>query len=686
MSFDISQLNPAQKKAVETVDQPLLLLAGAGSGKTRVITYRIAHLIANCRVHPTRILALTFTNKASKEMRERVYELLKSKAKGTTVSTFHALCVGILRQYIDLLGYRKDFLIYGTNDQLAVVKNIMEDAGIDELGLFKPQEAQFEILKAKGDGHNASFFYEQKQDPRAQLMGNILENYNKILKGSNAIDFEDILFLVLDLIKNFPQDIAPLFEKYDYVLVDEYQDTNRTQYHIVKQLIARTRKLCVVGDDDQSIYGWRGADIRNILDFKKDFPETETIKLEQNYRSTNVILDAANQVIANNSSRMEKSLWTAQEGGELIRWVEEGTEPEELANVIYHMKSYHYKHGCKWNDFAILYRSNFQARVIEEALRDEGVDYRVIGGTKFFDRKEIQDPLAYMKFIHNPKDEVSLHRIINYPRRGIGKTTLMAMNDAQNETELSLFDVMQNAREVTKLSEGALRSIESFCETILDTRRRLAEEVPFYKVFREFFEDVGIKDELEKSEKNEKTREKKVTNFLEFVNGLYLYGERRGEEANLGKYLEYIALFTEGDDKKEEKDQVTLMTVHSSKGLEFDYVALVGLTAEQFPNKRAVQDGSLEEERRLFYVAITRARKCLSMSMAKMRMLYKDVVLNQMSPFLMEINPKLFNPPPFGDADPVQEKENKQKARSRVLGLKDRLKNLKTDQANDPHL
>ncbi|MGK0291532.1 MAG: superfamily I DNA/RNA helicase [bacterium] len=659
--IDLSSLNLQQRLAVETVDLPVLVLSGAGSGKTRVITTRIAYLISNRYVPANKILALTFTNKASKEMRERVVEQLGKKSKGVTISTFHALCVQILREYIDLLGYRKNFIIYDTSDQQALIKSIIEDNEIDDLDIFTFKDAHFEILQAKGKGVPPAFFLSQKENLHAQLLGKVYEEYNRMLKGCNAIDFEDILQLAMVLLEEHLDDVEPLISKYEYILVDEYQDTNQIQYKFVKILIAHTRKLCVVGDDDQSIYSWRGADIRNIHDFQKDFPEAKIIRLEQNYRSTSVILNAANDVIKNNSSRMEKTLWTAEDDGAPIYWIEGENEEEELIESIRLMKVHKVKNACDWTSFAFLYRSNHQSRIIEEQLREEGVPYQLVGGTKFFERKEVQDCIAYLRFAHNTNDEVSLHRIINYPRRGIGKGTILSLNEARKDyPKMTLFQTIENARAITTLSENTLLSLESFADLIERTQWML-KQADFVSTFKNVFEEIGFKQEIEKEEKNEKTREKRVNNYREFLFSMSRYQEKRSPK--LGKFLEYLALFTDSDDFDNKKDQMTLMTVHASKGLEFDYVGLVGLTDDQFPNKRSLQDGGLEEERRLFYVAITRARKALSMSYPKTRFVYKKKETNVPSRFISEVNSKLFDTPPMGAVCEVRAEEKRQDAR-----------------------
>jgi superfamily I DNA/RNA helicase len=651
--FSLADLNPEQKRAVETIDKPLLLLAGAGSGKTRVITYRIAHLISNRNVPPIKILALTFTNKAAKEMRERVQLMLKGKTQGIMITTFHSLCVRFLREFIHLLGYRRDFVIFDTNSQLATIKTIYEDEEIDPK-IFNLKATFYEIMKVKGKGKGPEFFLDQKSDPYAQVTGKVFQEYGKTLKGCNAVDFEDILYLTIELFKKFPNETDLLKRRFEYIMVDEYQDTNRVQYSLIKYLTENSRKLCVVGDDDQSIYGWRGADIKNILDFQKDFPEAEVIKLEQNYRSTSIILNAANDVISHNSARMAKNLWTRGDEGTSIRWIDEANPQQELEEVVNKMNHYKYSTGDSWSGFAFLYRSNFQSRAIEEQLRNVGIPYQLIGGTKFFDRKEIQDCLAYLRFLHNLKDEVSLFRIINYPKRDLGKTTIMALTQARIARNLSLFEMMEAAESLSDLKPRAVKSIKSFVETIHEFRAKLQTQ-PFYQVFQELFERIGIKAEIEKEEKVEQLREIRVNNFLEFVNTLYLYGERRAHEgkgATLLDFLDYVSLFTDTDELDQNSGKVSLLTVHSAKGLEFDYVAIVGLTEGQFPNHKAVEEEMVEEERRLFYVALTRAKKILSLSMSRSRMYYGEWQYTEPSRFLFEIDKGLFERPPFEHEDP----------------------------------
>lgn len=672
-SYHLNQLleglNPEQQKAVSTIDKPVLLLAGAGSGKTKVITSRIAYLIANS-VPSDAILALTFTNKAAREMKQRTIGILGKSAKKLTVTTFHAFCVQVLRQHIHLLDYNPNFVIYDTSDQQSVIKTIMEDAEWDELGVFDYKEAHYEILKAKGDGKLPRDFLMLQQNVRAQLLGNIFDKYNEVLFGCNAIDFEDILHLTLKLFADFPEELQPLFEKFQHVLVDEYQDTNRVQYQLVSYLTKKYRRLFVVGDDDQSIYGWRGADIRNILDFQKDFPEAEAIRMEQNYRSTPLILQAANEVIANNSNRMAKNLWSAAERGDKIRWILGNDQEDELTQVVQQIKLQQYDLKYQWKQFAILYRSNHQSRAIEEQLRNEGVPYQMVGGTSFFDRKEIQDCIAYLKFLRNPKDDVSLHRIINYPRRGIGQSSLIALNDIRKETGEHLFDIMGDMESLERIPTAAAKSMKSFAEMIQHYIKEL-ENRPFYLVAKELFEDLGMAAAIEKQEKVPEQADKKKNNFYEFINTMYLYGDRK-PGSDLRDFLEYLALFSDTDTMEDQNNQVTLMTVHSAKGLEFDHVSVVSMTEEIFPHKRSVEEGGLEEERRLFYVAVTRAKKHLILSSSRARKMYGDMLHCQPSRFIKEISPELFMNPPFAQ---VSEEEKEKQSDDARAAFFNRLKN-----------
>ena len=661
--MDLSHLNPQQRQAVTSIKGPILVLAGAGSGKTKVIIQRIAWLIQVEQVLPAEILAVTFTNKAALEMQERLKDELRGQQKGVQLSTFHSLGVQLLREHIDQLGYRSNFVIYDTQDQQSVIKGIMEDHDLEDSGLIDAKGVHYEIGQAKNRGLGPDHFLQQRDSTRSTQVGQVFAEYQRVLKGCNAIDFDDILLLTLKLFEEHSEAMEPIRERYHYLMVDEYQDTNRVQYQLMCHLCQRHRNLCVVGDDDQSIYGWRGADIRNILDFERDFPEAKIIRLEQNYRSTPTILKAANQVISQNPQRMPKELWSQKPTGVSLEWIEGKDEAEELELVARRIKIQILRHGRSHSDYAILFRSNFQSRLIEETLRDSGIPYQVIGGTSFYERKEVKDALAYLKVIHNHSDEVSLHRIINYPRRGIGKTSLIQANYYCQLLRKPLFEICKQARQHSRIPTEAAMSMESFAQTILRYRQRFQQE-PLGEVLRELLSDVGLIRNLETQKVDPKTKEKRVGFVLELMRGLDRFVEQNPEK-RLRDYLERVMLFTQNDREEESvSNQVTLMTLHSAKGLEFPYVFLVGMAEGVFPNQRSLDESGEEEERRLCYVGITRAREELTLSMARRRKRYREEILQTMSRFLNDIDPSLFQVAPGGKVDAAQKALQKKQSRA----------------------
>ena len=661
--MDLSHLNPQQRQAVTSTKGPILVLAGAGSGKTKVIIQRIAWLIQVEQVLPAEILAVTFTNKAALEMQERLKDELRGQQKGVQLSTFHSLGVQLLREHIDQLGYRSNFVIYDTQDQQSVIKGIMEDHDLEDSGLIDAKGVHYEIGQAKNRGLGPDHFLQQRDSTRSTQVGQVFAEYQRVLKGCNAIDFDDILLLTLKLFEEHSETMEPIRERYHYLMVDEYQDTNRVQYQLMCHLCQRHRNLCVVGDDDQSIYGWRGADIRNILDFERDFPEAKIIRLEQNYRSTPTILKAANQVISQNPQRMPKELWSQKPTGVPLEWIEGKDEAEELELVARRIKIQILRHGRSHSDYAILFRSNFQSRLIEETLRDSGIPYQVIGGTSFYERKEVKDALAYLKVIHNHSDEVSLHRIINYPRRGIGKTSLIQANYYCQLLRKPLFEICKQARQHSRIPTEAAMSMESFAQTILRYRPRFQQE-PLGEVLRELLSDVGLIRNLETQKVDPKTKEKRVGFVLELMRGLDRFVEQNPEK-RLRDYLERVMLFTQNDREEESvSNQVTLMTLHSAKGLEFPYVFLVGMAEGVFPNQRSLDESGEEEERRLCYVGITRAREELTLSMARQRKRYREEILQTMSRFLNDIDPSLFQVAPGGKVDAAQKALQKKQSRA----------------------
>ena len=661
--MDLSHLNHQQRQAVTSTKGPILVLAGAGSGKTRVIIQRISWLIQVEQVLPAEILAVTFTNKAACEMQERLKVELRGRQKGVKLSTFHSLGVQLLREHIDQLGYRSNFVIYDTQDQQSVIKGIMEDHDLEDSGLIDAKGVHYEIGQAKNRGLGPDHFLQQRDSTRKTQVGQVFTEYQRVLKGCNAIDFDDILLLTLKLFEEYSEAMDPLRERYHYLMVDEYQDTNRVQYLLMCHLCQRHRNLCVVGDDDQSIYGWRGADIRNILDFERDFPEAKIIRLEQNYRSTPTILKAANQVISQNPQRMPKELWSQKPTGVPLEWIEGKDEAEELELVARQIKIQVLRHGRSHSDYAILFRSNFQSRLIEETLRDSGIPYQIIGSTSFYERKEVKDALAYLRVIHNHSDEVSLHRIINYPRRGIGKTSLIQANYYCQLLRKPLFEICKQARQHSRIPTEAAMSMESFAQMILRYQQRFQQET-LGEVLRDLLADVGLIYDLETQKIDPKTKEKRVGFIMELMRGLDRFVEQNPEK-HLRDYLERVMLFTQNDREEElVSNQVTLMTLHSAKGLEFPFVFLVGMAEGVFPNQRSLDESGEEEERRLCYVGITRAREELTMSMARRRKRYREEVSQTMSRFLSDIDSSLFKVAPGAKMDMGQKALQKKQSRA----------------------
>ncbi len=657
--LDLSSLNPQQREAVTTAHGAVLILAGAGSGKTRVIIHRIAHMIEQLQVAPSEILAVTFTNKAAKEMQERLKEQLQGRQRGVQLSTFHALGVRLLREHIEELGYRQNFIIYDTQDQQSVIKTIMEEQNLDDTGLIDFKGVHYEIGQAKNRGAGADHFLSQTDSTREYLIGQVFQEYQRVLKGCNAVDFDDILNLTLELFEHHSAVMEPVRQRFRYLMVDEYQDTNRVQYRLLLHLCRNHRNLCVVGDDDQSIYGWRGADIRNILDFEQDFPEAKIIRLEQNYRSTPVILEAANNVISHNSQRMPKKLWSQKPSGAKLDWIEADDENAEMEQIVRRIRTQVLKYGRRHGDYAILFRSNFQSRSVEESLRDAGIPYQVVGSTGFYERKEVKDALAYLKIVHNTFDEVSLHRVINYPRRGIGKTSLIQANYYCKLLQRPLFEICKHARQHEKIPSEAAAGMEGFAHLILRYRQRFQQE-PLGVVFRELLDEVGLLRELAAQKVDSKTKEKRIGYIHELIRGLNRYVEQNPER-QLRDYLERIMLFTQNDrDEDEPQNMVTLMTLHSAKGLEFPYVFLIGMAEGTFPNQRSVEESGESEERRLCYVGITRAKEELTFSMAKKRKRFKEELTQQPSRFLLDIKPELFTVP-IGAEMSVEVKQEKKK-------------------------
>ncbi len=634
--MDLSMLNPQQRLAAETTEGAVLILAGAGSGKTRALTYRIANLLSK-GVPAWQILAITFTNKAAREMRERIDALSPGAAEEAWVSTFHASCARMLRRDIEKIGYTRAFTIYDDDDQMTVIKELLKKRDIDDK-LLPPREIKAKISDAKNKLQNPDeWFASSARDFRMQMIHDIFRAYEERLKAANALDFDDLLVKTLELFAQHPPVLEYYQNRFHYIHVDEYQDTNYAQYMMIKLLAGKHQNLCVVGDDDQSIYGWRGADLRNILDFEKDFADCTVIKLEQNYRSSANILDAANNVIAHNEGRKEKALWTDREGGHSIRLFKAGDEREEAAWICDRMQQL-LQTGLRYQDMAVLYRMNAQSRVLEEMMVRAGIPYRVFGGMRFYDRKEVRDIVAYLRVIVNPADEVSLRRIINQPKRSIGDATIAELVRHAEQEGYSLFAAMLEPTEA--LASRARKCVGDFAQ-LLTRLTTLRYTMGLGEFVSQLIEETGLAAQYEKDHSEE--AQTRLENIREFVGAVQEF-EKMAEEATLEGFLENVALVTDLDGMQGESLAVTMMTLHSAKGLEFPVVFLTGMEEGIFPSGRSLNDPArMEEERRLCYVGITRARDMLHLSHASQRMLFNQMLHNAPSPFLREIPHRLLD-------------------------------------------
>jgi ATP-dependent DNA helicase UvrD/PcrA len=666
--LNLSSLNPQQRQAVETLRGPVLILAGAGTGKTRVITCRIAHMVAK-GIAPGNILGVTFTNKAAREMQERVRALLprqvqspKSKVPGEnrpTICTFHSLCVKILRQHIEKLGYKRNFVIYDESEQLAAVKKIL--SAISSKGDKADPGAVLALLsKFKNGGEGSKAFV----DPNLRALAvHVAKRYESALHACNAVDFDDLILLTLRLFREHPDALAACREKYRYVMVDEYQDTNASQFELVHALTKEHRNFCVVGDDDQSIYGWRGAEIANLLNLEEHFPEVKIIKLEQNYRSTTTILNAANAIIKNNVRRRGKTLWSGKGAGTKIQLNTYENDETEAREVIGQIEFKRLAHRVPWKDCAILFRTNQQSRPLETALRTAGVRYHLIGGQSFFDRREIKDFLAYLKTFLNPHDDISLLRIANVPARGLSDVTMERLLGASHERKCSVFAAMKNPLVTTAFQKGTRESIEAFVEFIERTRGQLdgraGSPLPaaaptatdgahgvtrptlLLQTWAEnFLNETGYFAELQRLDKDPEVSEVRIRSLRELMATMDGVGNAPMER--LENFLENITLDSDREEDKENTgDAVTLITMHSCKGLEFPHVFIVGLEDGLLPHSRSKAEGTLDEERRLFYVAVTRAMQTLAISHCGGRKKYGQLLPCHPSPFLKELPEEL---------------------------------------------
>lgn len=637
MTDTMQGLNKEQLDAVQTINGPMLILAGAGSGKTKVLTCRIAHLLQQ-GVRPYRILAITFTNKAAAEMRERVDRMAGAAARDVWLFTFHAFCARLLRYELEnLSGYANNFAIYDTSDSKNLIKQVLKEMNLDEKRfplqaiISNISNAKNALLLPDAYAREASGYYEQQ-------VAKIYDAYQKKLQANNAVDFDDLLLLALRLLQENPAVREKYQRKFDYLMVDEYQDTNHAQYLLTKLLAAGHRNICVVGDADQSIYGWRGADIQNILDFEKDYPDAKLVKLEQNYRSTQVILDAANAVIDNNSGRKPKNLWTANGNGSEIIYYQANNERDEARYVIENMQKLQLNEGAKLGDMAVLYRTNAQSRVFEEMLIKSGIAYTMVGGTKFYERKEIKDALAYLRLLYNPHDSLSLLRIINVPRRGIGDATLARLQEYANASGQSLFEVVTNAADVPGLASRFANKLDELSGLLFELMGEAAD-VPVKQLLDDVLLKTGYLEELQSSkDPQDESRVENLKEMLSVTEEFAVKCERNGEEPTLENFLADVALVADIDDAELGEEAVTLMTLHSAKGLEFPDVFLVGMEEGIFPHSRTLMnDNEIEEERRLCYVGITRAEKHLFLSNARTRTIYGRTQYYTPSRFLQEV-------------------------------------------------
>jgi DNA helicase-2/ATP-dependent DNA helicase PcrA len=624
-------LNPQQLEAVEATDGPVLILAGAGSGKTRVITYRVAHLIGDRSVRPEQILAVTFTNKAADQMKYRVRNLLPLGRSGDPlISTFHSLCVRILRREIEALSYTRDFTIYDEADQLQIIKGAMKDLKVDDR-LVTAKTIQSRISHAKNHGKTAQSILDESWEPSWEYTANVFNEYEKRMRKSNALDFDDLLIKTVDVFDKFPQVAEKYSARFQYCMVDEYQDTNRQQYRLVRNLTRVHDNICVVGDEDQSIYSWRGADIQNILSFEKDFPRVRVIKLEQNYRSTKNILAAASAVVANNEMRKGKSLWTQNPSGDLITYME-ASDAEEEAMYVAERILYHQKQDPSAH-IAVLYRTNFLSRILEEKLRRYNMKYKIVGGFSFYERAEIKDMISYLTVSLNPHDSVNLLRIVNSPPRGIGKTTTDTLEELAVERGTSIWDAIEIAIREARLPMRTVRSLEVFYRMVAEFVQG-AEELSTSALLEKIVHSTKYMEMLQ--EEGTEESESRIENIRELLTAAEESHER-GEK--LREFLDHAALVSD-QDAFDERSPISLMTLHTAKGLEFPVVFIMGLEEGLFPHSRSLMEApQLEEERRLFYVGMTRAENKLYLASARFRRYFgnMDQQVSEPSRFLAEI-------------------------------------------------
>ena len=638
--MNIDNLNEQQKQAVLYNEGPLLILAGAGSGKTKVLTTKIAYLIQEKNIDPYNILAITFTNKAAKEMKDRVFNLIGDIAKYIQVSTFHSFGLRILRDNCDVLGYDRNFVIMDSDDSLTVVKRILKEANYDPK-VYNPRAIRNKISSCKNELMTPELYERYATSEYEKIILEVYQKYEKKLQQNNSVDFDDLLILPIKLFRENPSILQNYQERFKYILIDEYQDTNEAQYILTKLLSAKYRNIMVVGDDSQSIYSFRGANYKNILNFEKDYKEAKTIMLEQNYRSTSNILDAANDVIKHNKEKKDKKLWTENATGEKIKYYRAFNERDEAQYAIRKIKELVNK-NTQYKDIAILYRTNAQSRILEEEMLKENLPYRVVGSFYFYNRKEIKDLIAYLRLIHNSKDNISLTRVINTPKRGIGLKTIENITNKADELGISMYDAISSGKELL------------FKNTIEDLKK-VAENITLTELIDKVLDTTGMKEELEKE--NSLDAEIRLENLEEFKSITKAFEEKEGL-ISLEDFLLEISLVSDVEEYKDDDNRISLMTIHSVKGLEFDHVFIVGLEEGIFPHINSLMENSeLEEERRLCYVAITRAKKTLHLVNTRRRTLFGKDQVNPPSRFIAEISNDLIETNVKPEEMPVEKKD-----------------------------
>jgi len=668
MSFSTKDLNKVQLEAVKCTDKHILILAGAGSGKTRTLTYRISYLLEHHNVKPSNILAVTFTNKAAKEMKERVTAQVKDDLSKMWIGTFHSMFARLLRIETKSLSYGENFTIYDTDDQVGALKKVMSLLNIPQQ-LHSPKLFQSRISQAKNRMIAPADLEKAKGDEFDALLPDVYKRYDEFLVENNAVDFDDLLILPIKLFNQNPEIHKKYERKFKYILVDEYQDTNRAQYMLIKNLVGKKNAICVVGDEDQSIYRWRGADINNILNFKDDFKDARTFRLEENYRSNKFILDGAGALISHNTERLGKELWTNKKGGEPIVLMDAENESDEAKKIVERIHKEMFSNKRSFKDIAILYRTNAQSRALEDDLRKNAISYAIVGGVKFYDRKEIKDILAYLKVISNPKDSVSLRRIVNFPLRGIGDTTVGKIEKYVESLDITLLEGMGRVQEISSISAGMANRVLEFFNMITKYQKS-SKKISASELTSSLTHETGIIDHI-KNEYDQYESESRLENIYELFNTIQIFtSEREAEnkDNSLSSFLEDVALLSDVDSMNESRNSVTLMTLHSSKGLEFPVVFITGMEMGLFPLQRNSADNSeLEEERRLLYVGMTRAQESLYLSYARARRRFNNVNYCIPSLFLDEIPPEFMKTKLNGIQKKDSGKTRKQTRRKKMM-------------------